>query len=244
MKTRIVLCTLFAASCTAAATFSVASIKPSAADVKFENDGKTEITPGTLTMRDVTVATCIKFAYGVQDNQISGPEWLKSDHFDILAKSDAPVDVDQLRLMLQSLLAERFKLTFHRQTRELSAYAMTIAKGGHKLKESVPGTVLFRQNTAISTIARGITMKEFADFLSGPLRTPIVDMTGLNGKYDFVLDFTHFIPGGEQAMKVSFDDTNGIVLAAMQAELGLKMESKKEAVEVLVIDHVQHPSDN
>ena len=113
-----------------AQTFAVASIRPSAGDVKFEHDGKTEITPGTLTMRDVTAATCIKFAYGVQDSQISGPEWLQSEHFDILAKADSPVAEPQLKLMMQALLADRFKLSFHRQNKELSAYALTVAKGG------------------------------------------------------------------------------------------------------------------
>ena len=112
---------LLNAALASAQSFAVASIRPSAEDVKFEHDGKTEITPGTLTMRDVTAATCIKFAYSVQDSQISGPERLQSDHFDIIAKADAPVadgqlNNDQLKLMMQALLADRFKLAFHRQS--------------------------------------------------------------------------------------------------------------------------------
>jgi uncharacterized protein (TIGR03435 family) len=227
-----------------AQTFSVASIRPSAGQVQFEHDGKTEITPGAIAMRDVTVATCIKFAYDVQDSQISGPDWLQSDHFDILAKADSPVAKDQLKLMMRALLADRFKLAFHKQNKELSAYAMTIAKSGHKLKEAASDERMSRENSAIGTVARAMTTKEFADFMSGPLQMPVVDATGLPGRYDFALDFTPYLPGGEQVMKVSFDNNNGIIIAAMQGELGLKLDSKKEMVEVLVIDHVEQPSAN
>ena len=126
----------------------------------------------------MTAATCIKWAYGVQDSQISGPEWLQSEHFDILAKADDPVAEDHLKLMMRSLLAERFKLTFHRQSKELSAYAMTIAKGGHKLKESDSDGKPYRQNSAIGTVAKAMTMRDFADFISGHLRMPVVVVVG------------------------------------------------------------------
>jgi uncharacterized protein (TIGR03435 family) len=224
--------------------FVAASIRPSAGDVKFEHDGKTVTTPGNLTMRDVTAATCIKFAYSVQDSQISGPDWLQSEHFDILAKADTPVAEAQLKLMMQSLLADRFHLVFHRQNKELTAYAMTVAKGGAKVKESAPDTQPFRENSAVGTVVRAMTMKEWADFISGPMQMPVVDMTGLKGRYDFSLDFTAWLPGGEKVMNVAFDNANGIMIAAMQGELGLKMESKKETVEVLMIDHVEKPSAN
>jgi uncharacterized protein (TIGR03435 family) len=227
-----------------AQTFAAASIRPSAQEVQFEHDGKTEITPGTLTMRDVTAATCIKLAYGVHDSQISGPEWLQSEHFDILAKADTPVAEDQLKLMMQALLTDRFKLSFHRQSKELPAYAMTVAKSGAKLKESAPETKPFRENSAVGSVVRAMTMREWADFISGPMQTPVVDMTGLKGGYDFSLDFTAYLPGGEKVMNVAFDNANGIMIAAMQGELGLKMESRKETVEVLVIDHVEMPSAN
>jgi uncharacterized protein (TIGR03435 family) len=245
MRTAFVFSLLALTSLTASAqTFSVASIRPSAGQVQFEHDGKTEITPGMVTMRDVTAATCIKFAYGVQDAQISGPDWLQSNHFDIIAKADQPVPPDQLKLMMRALLTERFKLAFHRQNKELSAYAMTIAKGGAKLKESAPDEKPSRENSAIGTVARAVTMKELADLIAGPLQMPVVDQTGLPGRYDFTLDFTPYLPGGEQVMKVTFDNNNGIIIAAMQGELGLKLESKKETVDVLMIDHVEQPSAN
>src|SRR6185312_770726 len=207
---------LIHATFASAQTFAAASIRPSAGDVQFEHEGKTVTTPGNLDMRDVTVDTCIKFAYGVQNSQISGPDWLDSEHFDIVAKADSPAGAAQLRLMLQALLAEQFKLAFHRQNKELSAYEMTIAKGGAKLKEPAADTQFSRENSAIGTVARAMTMKEWADFISQPLRMPVADRTGLSGKYDFALDFTPYLPGGEHAMNVAFDNTNGIIIAAMQ----------------------------
>src|SRR5580692_9048511 len=98
-----------------AQSFGAASIKPSAEGVQFEHDGKTQASPGMLRMRDVTLSTCIKWAYGVQDSQISGPSWLQSEHYDIVAKADEPAAEDQLKLMLRTLLADRFRLSFHRQ---------------------------------------------------------------------------------------------------------------------------------
>jgi uncharacterized protein (TIGR03435 family) len=87
-------------------------------------------------------------------------------------------------------------------------------------------------------------MKEFGDFMAGPLQAPVVDMTGLKGKYDFVLDFTAYLPPGEHVMKLEFDDSTGIIIAAVRGELGLDLKSKKENVEVLVIDRVERPSAN
>jgi len=232
------------ASRAAEPVFAVASIKPSAAEVKFEHDGKTEVFPGAVTMHDVTVATCIKWAYEVQDSQISGPAWLQSDHFDILARADGPVTGEQLKLMMRSLLADRFKLSFHRQDKELRSFLMTIAKGGYKLHESAEGTTPSHQNSAIGTIVKATTMGEFATFIAGPLQIPVVDMTGLTGRYDFALDFTPYLPANERVMKMEFAEANGIIAAAMQGELGLKLESKKEMVNVMVVDHVEKPSEN
>jgi uncharacterized protein (TIGR03435 family) len=223
--------------------FAVATIRPSAAQVQFEHDGKTDILPDTLRMRDVTLNTCIKLAYGVQDSQISGPGLLRSEHYDISAKTDAPVDRDQMKLMLQTLLADRFRLSFHRENRELKGFALIVVKGGPKFHEATGDGETSRQNTATGTIAKSITMREFADFLSGPVEAPIVDKTGLPGKYDFTLDFTSYLPPLDRPTKI--DDFLGVMQAALEGELGLKLEPrKKETIEVLVVDHVEKPSEN
>jgi len=224
--------------------FAVASIRPSAEQVKFEHDGKTEFSPNGLRMRDVTVATCIKWAYGVQDSQIAGPRWMQQDHFDITARADAPVEKEQMKLMMQKLLADRFQLAFRRENRDMKAYELVVAKGGHKLRESAPETVPDRENSAIGTVARAITMREFVDFISGPLNTPVLDMTGLKGRYDFNLDFSTYIPTDEHAMKPDYIDGNSIISNALQGELGLKLEMRKAQVEVMVIERLEKPSEN
>src|SRR6185437_16474486 len=122
----------------AAQSFTAASIRPSAQSVNNEHDGKTDITPGLLTMRDVLVTTCIEWAYGVQQSQITGPEWIGAEdaHFDIQARADEGATLDEMKAMMKALLKERFGLEFHREPKEITAYAMTIAKSGPKMKEA------------------------------------------------------------------------------------------------------------
>ena len=225
----------------AQAVFEAATIRPSSQAVKFEHDGKTDTSPGNLHMQDVSLKTCLKWAYGVQDSQIIGPESLEFEHYDIVAKAEGPATDTQMKLMMQALLADRFKLSFHRDKKELKAFALMVAKSGSKLHEAAGDGPSSRENSANGTVAKSITMKEWADFLSGPLRTPVVDRTGLPGKYDFVLDFTAYLPQDMSSMR---PDATSVLMAALQGELGLKLEPQKEMVEVLVVDHVEKPSAN
>lgn len=225
--------------------FAVATIRPSSSAVPFEHDGKTDTSPGTLRMQDVTVHSCIKWAYGVQDSQIAGPAWLESDHFDIVAKANSPATEAQMKLMLQTLLADRFKLSFHHEQKEMKALVLTVAKGGPKLTLAAhPEASPFRQNSANGTVAKSMPVRDFADFISGPLQMPVVDETGLTGKYDFAIDFTPYLPDPTKNMDGTKPDTTAILKAAMQDELGLKMEGGKAQVDVMVIDHVEKPSAN
>ena len=225
--------------------FAVATIRPSAESVPFEHDGKTEFSRDTLHMRDVTVNTCIKVAYGVQDRQISGPDWIGADHFDIIAKSDGPADEMQMKLMLRALLAERFHLSFHREEKEMKALVLTVAAGGRKLSRAkTPDAPPFRENSANGTVAKSMPIQEFADFIAGPLQMPVVDATGLTGKYDFALDFTSYLPEAGKNMDGTRPDTTAILKAALHDELGLNMEARKAQVEVIVVDHVEKPSEN
>jgi uncharacterized protein (TIGR03435 family) len=98
-----------------------------------------------------------------------------------------------------------------------------------------------RQNSEKGMVAKSDTMQEFANFLSGPLRAPVVDLTGLNGKYDFALDFTPYLPEDERTER---PDSASILNTTLQAEIGLKLEPRKEMVEVMVIDRVEKPSEN
>jgi uncharacterized protein (TIGR03435 family) len=238
-------CLIPAVSSAQQPAFAVATIRPSSGAVQFEHDGKTETSPGSLRMRDVTVSTCIKWAYGLQDSQIAGPAWIQSEHFDIVAKADGPANDEQMKQMLRTLLADRFKLSFHHLSKELKAFVLTVAKGGPKLNPAAaPEGKPFRQNSANGTVAKSITIREFGDFISGPLNMPVVDETGLTGRYDFAIDFTPYLPDPAHNMDGTRPDTTSILMAAMEGELGIKMESRKAQVEVMVIDHVEKPSEN
>lgn len=224
----------------AQATFAVASIRPSAEAVKFESDGETKVRPGTVTMRDVTIESCIKWAYGVQRPQVSGPSLLASVRYDIVAKADGAASSDEMKAMMQALLSERFKLAFHREKKELRSFALTVVKGGAKLKQAESDEVPFRQNSAMGTTARATTMQEFADFLAGPVEKPVVDKTGLTGRWDFAFDFTKYMTDPPKGL----DDFLVVLNETLQGELGLKLEAEKDVVDVMVVDKLEKASEN
>jgi uncharacterized protein (TIGR03435 family) len=224
----------------AQAAFAVASIRPSAEGVRFESDGETKVTPGTVRMHDVTIETCIKWAYGVQRAQVLGSRLLTSERYDIVAKADGVAKVDEMKVMMQSLLKERFKLEFHQEKKELRSFALVVTKGGAKLKQSGSDEVPFRQNSAMGTVARATTMQEFADFISGPVEKPVVDKTGLAGRWDFAFDFTKYLTDQPKGT----DDFLAVLNETLQGELGLKLEAEKDVVEVMVVDRVEKASAN
>jgi uncharacterized protein (TIGR03435 family) len=231
-----------ASAASAQTTFAVASIRPSSQSVQFERDGKTDLTPVALRMRDVTVQTCIKWAYGVQRAQVVGPDDLEQIHYDIEAKTDEPAKPEAMKRMMQALLADRFKLKFHRERREMRRYAMVVLPTGAKnLKPSEPDGETYRRNSARGTVVRSTTMQEWADFLAGPLETPVVDKTGLAGRYDFSIDFTPYLPRDQVPMQ---QDPGYILNITLQGDLGLKLEPGRGPVEVMVIDRVEKPSEN
>jgi uncharacterized protein (TIGR03435 family) len=226
-----------------AQTFEVASIRASqfqSADGEGSRRESIETSPNGLTMRNVTLQSCISWAYSVQDFQIAGT--LGADRFDITAKAAAPATVPTLRAMLGTLLAERFQLTFHRDTRELSSLVLVVAKGGPKLrnsKEDSPGVL--RPDKSAVVVQHG-TMSEFVGTLSGPLRTPVIDKTGLAGRYDFTVDLSSYFGDAKPGQQ---PDMTGIIMSALRDQLGLNLESRKEPVEILVIDHAEkNPSAN
>ena len=189
----------------AAPAFAVATIRPSAQGVQFEHDGITETTPGSVHMRDVTVATCITWAYGIQHGQLSGPAWIENEHFDIQAKADEPVRDEQLKLMMRALLEERFQLAFHHEQKEMRAYVLTVGKGEKKFRQAAAEEVPLRTNSARGSVVRALTMQEFADFLSQPLQKPVVDKTGLPGRWDFSFDFTNYLPKTPEGERPDFE---------------------------------------
>jgi uncharacterized protein (TIGR03435 family) len=241
---------LAAAQTPPAPSFDVASIKPSQATAGMREAFRenVETSPGNLTMRNMRLSSCIKWAYSVQEYQVSGPGWLTTQRFDIVAKPASPATEPELRTMLQSLLAERFKLALHRQTKEMTAFVLSVSKTGHKLTPSEsPGPANIKPNK-IGAIAQGATVADLATMLSNFLRVPVLDETGLTGRFDATIDASPYIedviamkpqPGGPPP------DLIGVIIRGLQEQLGLKLDSRKAAVDLLIIDRVERtPTEN
>jgi uncharacterized protein (TIGR03435 family) len=215
--------------------FDVAAIKRSdpahvGAQAFFQPGGK-------FAALTAPLKSLVCFAYQLRDHQVSGgPGWFDTEPFDVTAKTDEPAGNDQLRIMVQTLLADRFKLQFHREAKEQPVYTLVLARNGPKLQAAI------EQGRGVGIGAKGrlngngADMATFASALSGKLGRSVVDRTGLKGFYNFLLTWT---PDEAQA-----DAPGPSMFTAIQEQLGLKLESTKGAVEVLVIDHAERPSEN
>jgi uncharacterized protein (TIGR03435 family) len=185
------------------------------------------------------------WAFKIGRSQVSNPEaaMAVSDRFDIIAKAPGPAKTDEMRVMLQGLLAERFKMATHRETKEITAYVLVEAKGGHKMKVSEAadgrGVRPVQQEGRTALTGQSATLDQLAMYLSGPLRTPVIDMTGLKGRYDFEFDLTSFGVNAPPEPGEAPRDPVAILQAALPKQLGLKLESRKMPVELLVIDHIE-----
>jgi uncharacterized protein (TIGR03435 family) len=232
--------------------FEVATIKPT----KPGEERKAFMVRGRqFSTINTSAAELITFAYGIHAKQIVGaPPWLESDKFDLLAKPDGegqPND-KQWKTMLQKLLADRFQLKFHRDKKELSVYAIVVAKNGPKMSKNesdpngLPG--LFFRGLGVLP-AHNATMADFAGVMqSAVLDRPVVDQTGLAGRWDFTLTWTpdefQFGGLGAHVPRPADNAAAPSLFTAMQEQLGLKLESTKADAEVFVIDHVEKPSEN
>jgi len=236
----------------APAVFDVATIKPSAPD----RPGKLFTVKGRQVLTiNTTVNDLITFAYGLHAKQITGgPSWMESDRYDVTGQpvGQGLPTLSQMKSMIQQLLTDRFKLAFHRENRELSVYAITVANGGPKLtkNDSNPNglpALLFR---GLGTLpGTNATMGDLAGVMqTAVLDRPVVDKTGLQGRYDFILtwtpDETQFASMGIRVPPPSPDATAPGLFTAFQEQLGLKLESTKAPAEVLVIDRIDRPSEN
>lgn len=237
-------------------SFEVATIKPA----NPATPGKSMLVgrggSNLFTTTNSTLADLIVFAYGLHARQVTGgPGWVESEMYDISGKPDqagAP-NMNQLRAMVQKFLADRFQLTFHKDKKELSAYVITVAKTGSRLSKtqantgSLPG---FGGRGPGDIVVRNSNMADFASFLQSQiLDRPVVDQTGLADRYDFTLKWTPdrpqtAVPGASPTAPPDNPDAPPDLFSAIQQQLGLKLESTKTPVEVLVIDKVEKPSAN
>ena len=235
---------------TPAPAFEAASIKPSKAEPGSSSGVTTK--KGSISARNVTLKRCIRGAYDIQESQIvGGPKWAGEDRYDIDAKAAGPAGDHELMVMLRSLLSERFKLEFHRETRELPGYALVVAKSGLKAKRSQPDAGCRSNASRVAIDAEACNMRQLAQKLSEVIHLPVADLTGVEGEFDFQLKWT---PDDMQAKPPSVGDKPGTVavdlangpsvFAALQEQLGLKLEPRKVPTEVLVIDHAEKASEN
>ncbi len=233
--------------------FEVATIKPSRPEAQgkaFQVRGRQFFTMNT------SLSDLISFAYGIHARQIVGAaSWVESEKYDLNAQPDGEGQPNekQWKIMLQKLLADRFKLSFHRDKRELSVYAIVAGKDGPKLTKSggdpngLPG-LFFRGLGNLP--ARNATMADLAGVMQAAvLDRPVVDQTGISGRFDFTLMWTpdEFQFGGlgvRVPAAAENDPARPDLFAAFQEQLGLKLESTKAPAEVLAIDRVDKPSEN
>jgi uncharacterized protein (TIGR03435 family) len=219
--------------------FEVASIKP--AD-PMANGRSTHTSQGQLRMENQSLKDLIQRAFDLKDYSFSGPGWLDSARFDIVAKPPAGASPKQYNAMLQALLAERFKLEYHRESKVMPAYALVVDKKGLKVKP-----VEDKQQSGWSTGRNRIeghqlTMAGFADLLAGQLDHPVEDMTQVSGVYDikllFVKDESPAEPPADSGLASS-------IFAALQEQAGLRLETRKLPVQILVVDRIERtPTEN
>jgi uncharacterized protein (TIGR03435 family) len=203
----------------------------------FDKRENISFAPASVTLRGATLRSCIRAAYKVMDYQVTGPDWIGQERYDIVAKSAGPASEDQLRLMLQNLLAERFKLSFHRQTKEMAAWVLTVGKNGPKFKESVTegeGNIA-PDRQKLEVVVQRTPVSQLVDLLTALLRAPVIDETGLKGKYDMTIKVDKYMPETPTAIV----DMLSTIVTGVQQELGLKLDEKKLPLDLLVVDRAE-----
>lgn len=296
-------CGAYGQSAEAPPAFEVASIRPAAPPEPSRgmrvgrSGGPGTKDPTRVTYENFSLSNLVTEAYDIKRYQISGPSWLDSERFDVKAKVPEGATKEQYRLMLQNLLAERFKLTLHHDKKEMPMYELVVAKNGPKMKESVDdpapkddpapaspppsgppkftmdkdgypvlppgsGPMTIMMNGRARMQVSKMSMQDFAGRLSGQVSRPVTDATGLKGKYDFILSWAAdgmgprgpggLMPppppppeGGVPMASTPDLDSGPTLFAAIQQQLGLKLEPKKGLVDILVIDHMEKvPTEN
>jgi uncharacterized protein (TIGR03435 family) len=246
-----------------AVTFEVASVKP--ADPNSNRVGMSYTPDGGLNFINVTLKQFIANAYNIVcgkicDDRISGgPGWIESARFDVVTKGpQLPVPTrataEQIRQASQALLAERFKLVIRRETREMPVYHLVVAKNGHKLKEYTGDDPQggIRGNRPGLMIGERSSLRGLVANLTGMAGRPVIDHTGLTGRYDFKLEWTPDMPAagkepgfpGEKAPSDAPEFFGSSIFSALQEQLGLKLEPQKGPVEILVVVSAEKPTAN
>jgi uncharacterized protein (TIGR03435 family) len=230
--------------------FEVASIKPASASAPPRGrltrmEALIGTTPGLLTARNVTLKELIEGAYSLDNYQvIGGPEWVGSVRFEVQGKPSAAANRQQLLLMLRPFLAARFNLAFHRETKEMAVYALEVTKGGPKFQTAKPWPE--SKPRPLNHLGYNVDMAWLAAYLTHlGSDMPVIDRTGLTGKYDLDLDMEKIMAAaGAESGNPSISSVFQATVDALEEQRGLKLARTKAPVEVLVVDHAEQPSQN
>jgi len=228
-----------------AAEFDAASVRASKAQgtrSSLKSDA------GRITYTNVSLRDCLMAAYDVKDYQISGPAWLATERYDITATAASAASDDVMKLMLQKLLNERFQMTLHREKKELPVYALVVGKNGTKLMHESDNPGRSRTQMSGGSVAfTSITVPELVDYMShmrtAEMDRPVVDNTGLKGKYDFTV--TLFATQEEMMAALNKGDFGTSIFTLIQEQLGLKLEPEKLPLDMVVVDKAEKiPTEN
>ena len=238
--------------------FEVATIKPTPPDWSGGRYIKMQ-SVHLMVARNHALKTLLAAAYNLSPQAIfGGPRWVDSDHYDIVAKTpgDARPNLEEQMSMLRKLLTERFKLSLHREAKEFAIYALTVAKNGPKLKESTtpvdafpegpPPLIFVLSPQGASLPGRNATMSELASVMQrAALSRPVVDQTGLFGRYDFDLEWrSDDSQFGGQGPRENPSSNRTDLFSAIQQQLGLRLEATRGPISALVIDRLERPAEN
>jgi len=241
MKKSLTVAALFATllnhAVAAPPAFEAASIKLAAPDEAGPGDiaRNMDSSSGHFAMRNVPLRFCLEWAYDLKDYEVSGPDWINNENrYDIVATAPGASE-NTMRLMLQTLLSDRFQMKSHRETRNLDVYALLPGKGPAKVTEPTPGeqTSLGGGATGVKFTKQPISRLTF--MLTRRMDRPVIDMTGLKGFYDFTLDTSGLGFGGNPPQDTSAPS----IFTTIQENLGLRLQAQKAPIEILAVDHAE-----
>jgi len=219
------------------AAFEVASMKvnPNLGPVG-DMPKNADPSPGRFRVTDVPLRYILEWAYDLKDYQVVGPDWIiADDRFDIIAKADGPATEEQMRPMLQALLIDKLQMKVHRETRDLPVYVLERGKGTVLVKDAPADETQTIANENGRVAFHNFPLSRLTFLLTRRMDRPVIDLTGLNGTYDYSLDLTGLGFNGNPPA----DPTAPSVFTTIQEDMGLKLEARKHPVEVLVIYHAE-----
>jgi uncharacterized protein (TIGR03435 family) len=192
-------------------------------------------------MENLSLKQIILNAYGIQNHQFSGPAWLENERYNIDAKAESKVEYTEVMAMMQTLLAERFKLVVHHESKSVPGYALIVSKGGLKVKPvEGEGSSMNSHNTKLT--ATHVNMERIAKYVSNLLGQPVIDETGVKDSFSFELEYADPRPGRED--KSDGGATLPTIFTALNEQVGVKLETRKLPIDFIVVDHVERPTDN